>query len=198
MKLNLKVFKANGRVGDFSQMRFTVGSRQKAYDLAGGVDTSDGVELSWQNDENVGLEEMEDRLRVIVIYGDREFMPKVCGGFGGNTERRTSRVSVGPGEGRESSFVLLFCLSGWSDVLEFSIHLFMTLRVDPVTNVVDAVSRFVDRLTLPAREKKQLETDLQKLIQEIERDLVQARASIVVEETRGNWLAAFLATFGDA
>lgn len=52
----------------------------------------------------------------------------------------------------------------------------MTLRVDPVTNVVDAVSRFVDRLTLPAREKKQLETDLQKLIQEIERDLVQARA----------------------
>ena len=112
----------------------------------------------------------------------------MCGGFGGNTERRTSRVSVGPGEGRESSFVLLFCLSGWSDVLEFSIHLFMTLRVDPVTNVVDAVSRFVDRLTLPAREKKQLETDLQKLIQEIERDLVQARASIVVEETRGNWL----------
>ena len=64
----------------------------------------------------------------------------------------------------------------------------MTLRVDPVTNVVDAVSRFVDRLTLPAREKKQLETDLQKLIQEIVRDLVQARASIVVEETRGNWL----------
>ena len=64
----------------------------------------------------------------------------------------------------------------------------MTLRVDPVTNVVDAVSRFVDRLTLPASEKKQLETDLQKLIQEIERDLVQARASIVVEETRGNWL----------
>ena len=64
----------------------------------------------------------------------------------------------------------------------------MTLRVDPVTNVVDAVSRVVDRLTLPAREKKQLETDLQKLIQEIERDLVQARASIVVEETRGNWL----------
>ena len=55
-------------------MRFTVGSRQKAYDLAGRVDTSDGVELSWQNDENVGLEEMEDRLRVIVIYGDREFM----------------------------------------------------------------------------------------------------------------------------
>ena len=44
------------------------------------------------------------------------------------------------------------------------------------------------RSTLPAREKKQLETDLQKLIQEIERDLVQARASIVVEETRGNWL----------
>ena len=76
MKLNLKVFKANGRVGDFSQMRFTVGSRQKAYDLAGRVDTSDGVELSWQNDENVGLEEMEDRLRVIVIYGDREFMPR--------------------------------------------------------------------------------------------------------------------------
>lgn len=64
----------------------------------------------------------------------------------------------------------------------------MTLRVGPVTNVVDAVSRFVDKLTLPAREKKQLEADLQKLIQEIERDLVRARASIVVEETRGNWL----------
>lgn len=74
----------------------------------------------------------------------------------------------------------------------------MTLRVDPVTNVVDAVSRFDDRLTLPAREKKQLETDLQKLIQEIERDLVQARASIVGGGDEGKLVAAFLATFGDA
>ena len=55
-------------------------------------------------------------------------------------------------------------------------------------NVVGAVGEVIDRLTLPAREKKELEIGLLKLIQELERELTQAKAVTVQEEVRGNWL----------
>lgn len=58
----------------------------------------------------------------------------------------------------------------------------------PVTGIVSAVSDIVDRLTLPSREKKQLETDLLKACIEWEKRVMEARAAVVVEETRGNWL----------
>ena len=45
-----------------------------------------------------------------------------------------------------------------------------------VTNLVSAVGEIVDRLTLPGREKKQLETDILRLLIAVE------------EKTRGNWL----------
>ena len=55
-------------------------------------------------------------------------------------------------------------------------------------NVVGAVGKVIDGLTLPAREKKELEIGLLKLIQELERELTQARAVAVQEEVKGNWL----------
>lgn len=64
----------------------------------------------------------------------------------------------------------------------------MKSELKPVTGIVSAVGEVVDRLTLPAREKKQLETDLFRVITECERQRVVAQASVIAEEARGNWL----------
>ena len=58
----------------------------------------------------------------------------------------------------------------------------------PVTGIVSAVGELVDRLTLPAREKKQLETDLLRVFMEWEQRVMEARTAGLVEEARGNWL----------
>ena len=58
----------------------------------------------------------------------------------------------------------------------------------PVTGIVSAVGESVDRLTLPAREKKQLETDLLRVFMEWEQRVMEARTAVLVEEARGNWL----------
>ena len=58
----------------------------------------------------------------------------------------------------------------------------------PVTGIVSAVGELVDRLTLPAREKKQLETDLLRVFMEWEQRVMEARTAALVEEARGNWL----------
>ena len=38
MKKNLKAFRANGKIGDFSQLHFSAGKRQQAYNLQGRMD----------------------------------------------------------------------------------------------------------------------------------------------------------------
>ena len=58
----------------------------------------------------------------------------------------------------------------------------------PVTNLVSAVGEVVDRLTLPGREKKQLETDLTRVFVEWEQRVMEARSAVLVEEARGTWL----------
>lgn len=60
--------------------------------------------------------------------------------------------------------------------------------MNPVTSVVNAVGEVVDRLTLPAREKKQLEADLLQAIYDYEKQLAGEQASVLREELRGNWL----------
>lgn len=58
----------------------------------------------------------------------------------------------------------------------------------PIKSVADAVSGLVERLTLPAREKKQLEADVLRLLLEREKELIQARTTLLQEEGKGNWL----------
>ena len=58
----------------------------------------------------------------------------------------------------------------------------------PITSVADAVSGLVERLTLPAREKKQLEADVLRLLLEREKELLRVRAALLQEEGKGNWL----------
>ena len=57
-----------------------------------------------------------------------------------------------------------------------------------VTNLVSAVGEIVDRLTLPGREKKQLETDILRLLIAVEEKTLSEQAASIREEARGNWL----------
>ena len=61
-------------------------------------------------------------------------------------------------------------------------------EMKPISGIVDSVSELVGQLTLPARERKELEAGLLKLIQEWERELTRARASVVRDEVKGTWL----------
>lgn len=58
----------------------------------------------------------------------------------------------------------------------------------PISGIVNAIGELVGQLTLPEREKKKLEAGLLELIQERERELIQAQASMLREEASGNWL----------
>ncbi|MBC5621396.1 3TM-type holin [Butyricimonas hominis] len=60
--------------------------------------------------------------------------------------------------------------------------------VEGVKNVVSAVGEVIDRLTLPAREKRQLESDLLQVLAEWERARVEAQSAVLVEEAKGSWL----------
>ncbi len=60
--------------------------------------------------------------------------------------------------------------------------------VERVKGVVSAVGGVIDRLTLPAREKKQLETDLLRIFIEWEKRVMEAQAAVLTEEARGTWL----------
>ena len=60
--------------------------------------------------------------------------------------------------------------------------------VEGVKNVVSAVGEVIDRLTLPAREKRQLELDLLQVLAEWERTRVEAQSAVLVEEAKGSWL----------
>ncbi len=57
-----------------------------------------------------------------------------------------------------------------------------------VTNLVSAVGDIVNRLTLPGREKKQLETDILQLLIAVEEKTITEQAAAIREEARGNWL----------
>ena len=57
-----------------------------------------------------------------------------------------------------------------------------------VTNLVSAVGEIVDRLALPGREKKQLETDILQLLIAVEEKTITEQAAAIREEARGNWL----------
>ena len=57
-----------------------------------------------------------------------------------------------------------------------------------VTNLVSAVGEIVERLALPGREKKQLETDILQLLIAVEEKTITEQAAAIREEARGNWL----------
>ena len=58
----------------------------------------------------------------------------------------------------------------------------------PVVNMVNAIGELVGRLTLPAREKKELEAEIMKLMYEYEREIAEVQANVIQAEATGNWL----------
>ena len=75
LKLNMMVFKPNGKIGDFARLQLTVGMLQKVNHLMACVDEEDAVVLSWEKAENLPSAGMEDELVVVVLYADRSFSP---------------------------------------------------------------------------------------------------------------------------
>ena len=71
LKLNMMVFKPNGKIGDFARLQLTVGMLQKVNHLMACVDEEDAVVLSWEKAENLPSAGMEDELVVVVLYADR-------------------------------------------------------------------------------------------------------------------------------
>ena len=57
-----------------------------------------------------------------------------------------------------------------------------------MSGMAEAAGTLVERLTLPAREKRQLQEELARMFADRERELAEARASVVREEAGGNWL----------
>ena len=58
----------------------------------------------------------------------------------------------------------------------------------PISGIVNSISELIGQLTLPAREKRQLEAELLELLVEHEQEMARSRSAAVVEEARGNWL----------
>ena len=58
----------------------------------------------------------------------------------------------------------------------------------PVADVVNAISGVINGLTLPAREKKELQAEILRLVYEREREMIEARAGVI---------RAFVAAIGD-
>lgn len=75
MKTNLKAFRADGRIGDFSQLHFAGGKRQQGYNLTGTMDERGMVTLNWENSVKADTSGRKDRLMVVALYSDRAFSP---------------------------------------------------------------------------------------------------------------------------
>ena len=66
-----------------------------------------------------------------------------------------------------------------------------------IADVVNAISGVINGLTLPAREKKELQAEILRLVYEREREMIEARASVIRAEAAGNWLQRSWRPVGD-
>ena len=77
MEKNLKAFRANGSIGDFSQLQFSAGKRERGRHLRGAVDERGEVVLQWSSNYSLEWEEDDDRLMLVVLHEKRPFSPEV-------------------------------------------------------------------------------------------------------------------------
>lgn len=83
LEKNMKVFCADGRIGDFSQLQFSAGKRQRVFHLRGGIGPEGRVLLQWEKVGGRGFVEDDDRLMVVVLHEGRAFCPRVLENIGG-------------------------------------------------------------------------------------------------------------------
>ena len=58
----------------------------------------------------------------------------------------------------------------------------------PVVDFVHSIGEVVNKLTLPSRQKKQLESELSQMIYTLEERIASEQAVVLREEARGHWL----------
>lgn len=75
MRRNVKVFGANGKIIDFSQLELVVGMLQQANLLRATREDGDRVVLQWETEGLWCPARKEDELVVVVLYGSRSFTP---------------------------------------------------------------------------------------------------------------------------
>ena len=103
LKLNMMVFKPNGKIGDFARLQLTVGMLQKVNHLMACVAEEDAVVFSWEKLPSAG---MEDELVVVVLYADRSFSPEFVKT---NGETRGDGKATFRLPGRRGTAVHLYC-----------------------------------------------------------------------------------------
>ena len=77
LKLNMMVFKSDGKIGDFARLQLTVGRLQKVNHLVVRVDEGDVVSVAWEREEDLPSAGKEDKFMVAVLYADRSFSPEL-------------------------------------------------------------------------------------------------------------------------
>ena len=80
LKLNMMIFKPDGKIGDFARLQLTVGRLQKVNHLVVRVDEGDVVSVAWEREEDLPSAGKEDKFMVAVLYADRSktFPERVC------------------------------------------------------------------------------------------------------------------------
>lgn len=81
MKVNMMVFRPNGKIGDFSRLQMTMGLMQKVNHLTATVDEDDRLTLTWEGFSGLPSARGDDRLMVVVLYANRSFSPVFVGGI---------------------------------------------------------------------------------------------------------------------
>lgn len=77
LKLNMMIFKPDGKIGDFARLQLTVGRLQKVNHLVVRVDEGDVVSVAWEREEDLPSAGKEDKFMVAVLYADRSFSPEL-------------------------------------------------------------------------------------------------------------------------
>lgn len=91
MKVNLKAFRPDGKIGDFSQLQFTAGKREQGYNWKGWIDKQGEVALEWENSVKGNLKGRRDRLMVAVLHEGRSFSPVLADGV--NARRKDGKAT---------------------------------------------------------------------------------------------------------
>lgn len=81
MKMNMMVFKPDGKIGDFSHLQLAEGLLQKVNHLSAIADNPNTVTLTWESDSDISSARATDRLIVVVLYDNRSFSPVVIEGI---------------------------------------------------------------------------------------------------------------------
>ena len=106
LEKNVKAFCADGHVGDFSQLQFSAGKRQRVFHLSGTIDLEGRVLLEWKKEGGLGFTEDDDRLVVVVLNEGRIFCPKVLEDTGAVRKDGVAGFTI---DGWEGESLHLYC-----------------------------------------------------------------------------------------